>query len=433
MVWARINTAHRVAPKVVQPRVGRLVRVGKAVRYSPSHEPPEKGTLGMVQSHNDHYIGLQKPDGVVSIMKMMGSELHAVTKAEAEAHREELRKNPQSIPLKGVGPTGTDPEVFVLNGEGKVLPAWLFLPDKKKPINFFDPGRDDKSVGCAFYDGFQAEFTVPAFGCHGYGCDYVRKGLNFIWNEAIKKDKKATLTHHCVLDIDEADLATAPKDGADLGCDPSLNAYREGPNPVLAGIDPAGLKFRFAGCHIHFGCGVISDKNAVQMIKLLDAMAGVGSVLILRGLEDERRRMYYGQAGEYRRPGHGIEWRVPSSAALVHPTAWHAVFELARFAAQMSASGNHHYWTADDEEVQQAVNNLDIELATKIMERNNKVLRVVMRNRLAEKASNNLLALLEKGAKALLPVKSMVSNWRLDEDWADHSNGGSVFLSTANF
>lgn len=375
------------------------------------------------------YTTVQKNDG--TRFNVNNEFLVSVPKSEADEVRRELASRVTASPVgKGSGfNAGTDPEVFCVV-DGKVMPAWNYLPGKKEPlVEWCLPSYDneearrvyaaqkDKLSRKVFWDGFQAEFTVPAASCHEVLVQYIRAGLASIQAHARKVDPKASVTHHCVLDTSEEYLATCHPSQVELGCDPSKNAYTEAPNPRLQEVDPSHLPFRFAGFHVHSGCGSQTKAMYKSMVRMMDAIAGVISVPLLWGLEDARRRQYYGLAGEYRTPPHGLEWRTLSSAALVHPAVTHLLLDVARQAARLAVSGYEFLWEASKQEVQECINTLNLELAQAILKRNEKMLGVLLQGIYGSNPAvpGRAKVLIDKGAKQVLSM-DMQANWCLSSD-----------------
>ena len=89
-------------------------------------------------------------------------------------------------------------------------------------------------------------------------------------------------------------------------------------------------------------------------------------VAALEGLDDPLRRKFYGAAGEYRLPKHGLEYRVLSSAVLSHPILTHLAFDMARLTSMYTCSGIELV-TAEDERVRDIINNCNTPEARKLM------------------------------------------------------------------
>lgn len=400
--------------------------------------------VGYVTAHGGHYTSIHGEDGRSYILDSKKTTYIRPTKKEREEWVENAKKKMRCLPF-ATGKEhyhGNDPEVFMLDDKGQLIPAFAFLPSKQ------DAKEQDAAPGYVggrgsfpikrkmFWDGFQAEFTTPASQCFGWAADYIHHGLKELTKAARVINKNAKPTWKPVVELTRELLDTSPPQCVALGCDPSLNAYFEGPNPTLADIDVSNLMCRFAGYHIHFGIG--SDHKPSEyanIIKMLDAVAGVASVCLFRGMEDPRRRQYYGLAGEYRLPPHGLEWRTLSSCVLCSPYTFHLMSDLARGASQLHMYKLSGFWKYKEAEVVKAINELDVDLAWKILEDNKDALKLLLRGIYvgssgggdSDAAYKKVMTLLEKGALNTLDT-DIESSWGLNKDWKSHSNDNQATI-----
>jgi Phage phiEco32-like COOH.NH2 ligase-type 2 len=313
--------------------------------------------------------------------------------------------------------TGSDPEIFALDGNGEVFPAWKYLPEKAKTHGYSKP----------YWDGFQAEWTIKPDTCHSYTVDYVQEGLKNALAAAQKLDPKATLTWKPVLEIPDSILLNAENRYVEFGCAPSKNGYLRR-DVVLKGIMARSLLVRFAGFHIHFGIPKLPPMRAKHIVKQLDRVVGTFFVAMLDGMDDPIRRQFYGRAGEYRLPNHGLEYRVLSSAVMAHPALTHLAFDMAR-ATAMYAVGGLSLIDGEDAMFRECINNCDSQLARKLIEKNDEFYKALFSALYGE--SKLAFDLAEKSAKELLPITSMTDNWKLDKGWTRHSEGtNSNFTNT---
>ena len=333
---------------------------------------------------------------------------------------------------------GADPEIFVIDGHGGVIPAYKFLPP--------DPGRwnfdnIDNPPPPPYWDGFQAEFKIRPGTCIAYLVDRVHAQLASLLKRAQKYDPHARLTAEPVLPVPQEELAGADEIYTQLGCSPSRNAYGTEGLPVLNGRD---LPFRFAGTHVHCSWENLTLEKCVQVIKTIDAIAGVVSVLLLQGLESPIRRRYYGLAGEYRKPSYGFEYRVLSSAVMWHPAVYQLMLGLVRFAANIESKNLRKYWQASEEEVQETINFLDLDQARRICERNRTFLEDVLYQVIYIHVSNHdwpemltklpvgevLEELVYQGVGQFLE-QDMEKNWYLKKSWNTHASNPKVQIWSA--
>lgn len=431
----------------VKPVKGRLVVISRAHTRTPSYSslsPPVSipkdsldGKTGYVYLTGDGYAVVRLADQGDVTLSVKDTAFYRASRAEKNAWREEALDKMRNLPW-GAGKEhyhGNDPELFAVDEAGVVIPAFAFLPSKEEAKeeeawpdaeSLYRSRGNFRLTRKMFYDGFQAEFTSPPSLCFAWAADYIQNGIQSLHNRVREFNKKANVTWKPVLDVTREMLDTSPEHCVALGCDPSKNAYFDGANPMLANLDASRLDFRFAGYHIHFGIGNKDPEEYIKIVKQCDAIAGVISVLVFRGMEDIRRRKYYGLAGEYRTPPHGLEWRTLSSCVLCSPYTFHLMSDLSRMACQLHLHRLGHLWSADEGEVQKAINELDVDLATKIMKDNFKALKLILRSiypvgRLGLDPVKSALTLIEKGAKETVDI-NMPTSWHLNDNWRSHSN-----------
>jgi hypothetical protein len=268
-----------------------------------------------------------------------GEELRSIKKAlNDQAYKRGLERGFSKRPTScsGSGATGTDPELFAFDKKGKVIPAFTWLPAKDERVVSEE----------GFWDGFQAEFNPHYATCHQGLEAGIWMCLRNLKRRLSLVDPTARLAPVSVVKVDKKILKDLPDQHVALGCSVSFNAYGEKPLEVL---DPRSLTLRTAGCHIHLGIGRSADKIIDRVVKAIDAIAGVAMTSLFSGMEDPRRRKYYGRAGEYRLPLHGLEYRVPPAEVLCHPITYMLCFDLVRSAAAFALNDFSHYWEANEQ------------------------------------------------------------------------------------
>lgn len=276
------------------------------------------------------------------------------------------------------GHMGSDPEMFVVNKKtNEVIPAFNFLGSSKNPDKIKNDINEYGDGNPLFWDGFQAEFNTADTACLAWVVDSVHAGLKTLSQKAKKYDKDARLTIQPTLDIPIDMLMESKPEHVDFGCMPSLNVYG------MSGFKANGrdVPFRSAGGHIHFGIvdHLKNDKTlAEKFVKDLDKVLGVACVSLFDKYDDSKRRVLYGLAGEYRLPKHGLEYRTLSCAWMAHPIIMNIVFDLSRKVIGASNSGLMKYWDATEKETIECINNCDIELARKIIDRNSKIFKAML-------------------------------------------------------
>lgn len=314
--------------------------------------------------------------------------------------------------------TGADPEIFVVDDKAVAMPAWEWAKSKKQAV-----------INEAYWDGVQAEFTIKPNTCHAYTVDYLHKGLVNTLTQARKKNAKAKLCIDNVVEVGLDVLEKAEPEHAGFGCNPSLNLYG---NEGLQVANPKLLPIRFAGGHIHFGCSkfkTASSQIKEETIRALDLIIGLPSVAMFKAYEKAVRRQFYGLAGEYREPAHGLEYRTLSNAWLCHPAVSHLTLDMARVAFRIGINGLlKHAGTHEPKEIARIINETDVKAAKKFVEDNKRfyagVLRCYYLN-MDDKAATKTVEVLANGVDEFLKnPKDLENNWLLKgRGWQGHSEG----------
>jgi hypothetical protein len=337
--------------------------------------------------------------------------------------------NLASFGQRMVATLGTDPEIFVVNDSGEVIPAWTYLPGKDKPENF----RLNNCNGTAYWDGFQAEFTTRGTDtCLSWVNDNVQAGLKTIHLAAKKVGGKLTIDS--VLPVNPDILQTEAQEHVQFGCAPSFNVYGLQGNIE----DGRNVPFRFAGGHLHFGISNKDPERIKRFVKALDMVLGVASVSLLGELDNPIRRQFYGLPGEYRTPAHGFEYRTLSNAWLCHPLALNIVFDLARSVCGLEDNKLLDGWKSDEAETLEIIIKNDIDKAREVLDRNKLMFRQICKViRGPYYQTNEQLDLAfnvwRNGiSTAVANPRDIVGNWGLEGHWTLHGDGPGKNWDRAN-
>lgn len=320
---------------------------------------------------------------------------------------------------------GSDPEVFVQDGKGNMLPAFLFLGSKANTKQRSPTTTVIYGGHKLYWDGYQAEFETGAQHCLGYHVDSIYAGLQGVYNEARKHDPNAKLLGKTVVDVSTDMLNEARDEHVEFGCMPSFNAYGMKGAQVPGRLVP----FRPAGGHIHFGIGKANEETIHKMVKALDAITGVMCVSLFEGHEDNRRRELYGLPGEYRLPPHGMEYRALSNAWLFHPFLTNLVFDIARKSVIFGQKGFMKYWEGSEEETIEVMMTNDVKKARNILTRNKKtmlgIIDAVYKSRFCVDAQPIFDGIMKGMNEIIKDPTDMTTNWNLDGGWQGHSDGAN--------
>ena len=309
------------------------------------------------------------------------SQIHSLTDTSKLAMLEaEAPLNVGLIFPKSLQSIGTDPEIFAFGPSGALIPAFKYLPSKS------NAGGGDK----IFWDGYQGELSLSSpYTCIEQMTDGVQECLKRIHSQLLAHNPSAHLQPFDVVEVSRKSLSEEVEEFVALGCSPSLNAY--GIEPISV-PDSRDLPLRFSGCHSHHAlkdwsqCVFAEDRasDATYRIPLpswfpngtvvmMDKIAGLCLTALGRGLEDPRRRRYYGRPGEYRLPQHkgyylGVEYRTPGAFVLGMPELVHFSTNLCRHAYNMGLMFDGRSFPVED--VKDIIMNCDADGAWEVISKN---------------------------------------------------------------
>lgn len=208
---------------------------------------------------------------------------------------------------------GADPEFFIYSElEEKFIPSiGLIGGNKNYPTMITSEGHAIQE------DNVMVEYCVPP-ACTS---EEFIKNINFVKeyiNETIlqKLGYVPKYIASARFDLDDLDHRQA----REFGCMPDYNAWLEGKCNVFA--KPADSSLRTAGGHIHIGYDNPDAQTTIDIIKAMDLVLGLQSLILDT---DTERRVMYGKAGAFRFKPYGGEYRVLS-------TFWTANDDLIKWA-----------------------------------------------------------------------------------------------------
>jgi hypothetical protein len=313
------------------------------------------------------------------------------------------------LPGREVFTTSCDPEVFLVDEQDNIVPAFSVLPKRKSP--------PADAYGLFHEDGFQAEFSPKPEHCHERVVSNANYTMQHMLNWAMgNSTKRLRFSPLNFVEIPKAMLDVATDEQASLGCEPSENIY--GTKPFTAD-NPREFPYRMAGGHIHMGSVDIAKwlhSRAEPIITAMDAFVGVGSVALFEGMEDPRRRMYYGRAGEFRFQPHGLEYRTLSNAWLVNAPIAHLILNLARGAFRMGFMEWREVLKLDTARIKAIIDTYDVPEARKFIEENVAAFSWLLNKDSGYSWATKALKLMHQGLPSALP------NWRTEFGHWPHRN-----------
>ena len=280
----------------------------------------------------------------------------------------------------GSTPTfGGDPEFFVANSRGTILASDKFFPSKEKKVEFTakEPhGSYNKNK--LFFDGIQAEMNLGVTTCREYFTDNVYRCLSRA-TEIIGIANKIVLKPS--VKVRKEIILMADPEARRFGCMPDFNAYTR--TTSTGEIDATKHPYRYAGGHIHIGISskylnkdsyeyqmAKTEEGHIEIIKLLDLLVGIPSVLLDNGESAVRRRSKYGKAGCFRPTPYGVEYRTPSCFWIKAPELVSLIMGLARLAWTLGVNDLHKEFLEkvkyEEQAVRETIDNSDVVKANEI-------------------------------------------------------------------
>ena len=192
---------------------------------------------------------------------------------------------------------GNDPEFFLVDGNGKFIPAFDTVGGTKAVPRVLPSGNTVQEDGCAVEIG-----CIPAASKKEYIAN-----IKTAMAEVTELLKPLGLSVSTASEATFDDKLMNDARAWEIGCDPDVNAYTRRKNTH----EEYKNTTRFAGGHVHIGHPYLLDpRNALRMVHSLDFM--LAYPLAIRDPYKTRNTLY-GGIGKFRYKPYGIEYRSPSN------------------------------------------------------------------------------------------------------------------------
>lgn len=224
---------------------------------------------------------------------------------------------------------GTDAEFFLETQEGSLVAAPKFIEGSKTCPTILSNG------GNVTYDNVALEFATPP----------VESEEDFV--KAVKDTLKEALSFlPNGIRLNLSPSANFPEDELSdekcrrFGCEPDYDAWELKINSV----DPEAVERPFRSCGGHLHIGYIEDSGndflhdpygKVAVVKALDIVAGIPSVILDGSKASIERRKLYGKAGCHRPTSYGVEYRTLSNFWATSPERVRMVYSMAADALRL--------------------------------------------------------------------------------------------------
>lgn len=281
---------------------------------------------------------------------------------------------------------GADPELFVQNKEGKVVPiCGMIGGTKEAPLvvnNLVEAAygveRTTTRTGDVFRRGDYAiqednvmlEFNVPAYMDHSHFQIAISKIIGVLETQVLPKHE-VTIKYDVMSSFKPEEIEKFPQAFA-IGCMPDLDAYADEGKRERIPFNAGNFGFhRFCGGHLH----IQYNHNAVPRHVFAQFMDIMVELPFMRFDRQKMRRKFYGQPGLYREKPYGIEYRTPSNFWVEKRfrdnwlgTMLDNVMMLAREAnknpEELKRIYSNIYW----DDVQEAIKTENVKLADSVIE-----------------------------------------------------------------
>jgi hypothetical protein len=391
------------------------------------------------------YQGWKVPE-VALIVKIMKQDSHNVFVT--------LWKPKDSIAHPSVGYMPNDFDLEILEGEEKdkfllqrreaqmkdlpnaLNPGWK--PTIASTLNFFMESEKGTLVPAlstqpTYYNKLGAQIHTGWYGCLDQLTGNVWAQL-FAISSLIPKGSKPSMLS--LIPVEEEVLAKVSANDRGLWA-PSENAY----GIKLATVDDlTKLLVRPAASTMHFQFHpqyLANKDKVVRYVKALDAVVGVACVSLLAGIDDPKRRLYTGAAGDYYLKMNDTATTLGYTTlspfwALIHPLIQHLTFDLARKALALETMGFLDFWKAPEQVVIDTIMESNVDKARSILTENREVLSGMFQSvHYAGKPQGDAAAdIFIKGAMSVVKKADILDNWKA---FAPHGSlGAQTYYRWAN-
>lgn len=254
---------------------------------------------------------------------------------------------------------GCDPEIFLVDAAGAYVSAIDKIGGSKahpRPLPVLGKGYAVQE------DNVAIEFNIPPAEDMSELKNNVNKVKLYLQEQITKMGYTFSKESAAVFPLHELMHPAAQV----FGCDPDFDAWKNGAiNPKPKAND---WRLRSCGGHVHIGEKIESESSAISLIKWMDLMAGVPSVVLDKG---DQRKQLYGKRGAYRLKPYGVEYRVLSNFWIWddHYIEW--VWKATQAAVKNWRTGDDSVLDAEDNFIAQAINENNRDVAHYLIDKHN--------------------------------------------------------------
>lgn len=253
---------------------------------------------------------------------------------------------------------GSDPEIFLADAAGALVAACGKIGGSKSnpmPLRMLGDGYAVQE------DNVAVEFNIPPASTPEELKLFLKNTVDHL-SEIVGQDHGLHFVNLSAASFPDSELEHPL--AKEFGCDPDFNAWDMGKrNPRPKADDP---NLRSCGGHIHVGYPFTSRGEAIRMIQAMDKYLGIPSVLMDKG---DKRKLLYGKCGAHRLKKYGVEYRTLSNFWIFDDKLIEWVWN--NTARALDAVMNGASFDAEKDEIVNAINNNDKELAFSLVNKYN--------------------------------------------------------------
>ena len=244
---------------------------------------------------------------------------------------------------------GADPELFLVNNEGKFISSvGLIGGSKDFPMPIDDDGNAVQE------DNVTVEFNIPPCKTANDFITHINKNKEWIRARAKDLGLELCVRPSAIFDRDQLQTEAAQT----FGCEPDYNAWYGGRENDRPHCD--NKRLRSAGGHIHIALEETDDLFLV--VQCMDLFVGC---MMLEFDSDTQRRELYGKAGAFRKKAYGVEYRTASNAWIETDDRIQWAWDQTDKAVEFARKGVE-FTPEQGRKIQDCINNSDVSLLAEL-------------------------------------------------------------------
>lgn len=220
---------------------------------------------------------------------------------------------------------GADPELFAEDSTGKLKSLIGLIGGTKEEPKWIN---EHKSLGVQ-EDNVAAEYCFAPCRNEKQFVQAVQLGRKYL--ESILQTNNFIISTKASGIFDTNELKH-PKAHI-FGCEPDYDAWELKINAKPKAPNP---NFRTCGGHIHVGLDVEDIHDKIRLVKCMDTVLGLWSVI---EDPDKERKQLYGKAGAFRPKSYGVEYRTLSNYWIFQPKTIKAIYKRTERAIELFKTG----------------------------------------------------------------------------------------------